>query len=72
MYGCVAASLIYAQTFEGRTPKIGDSRDLMHAIASSEARIFVTDDAPFRRILSRVPMDDFEVIDLPSFVASYL
>ena len=72
MYAGASASLVFAQTFEGRTPKISDSRDLMHAIVASESRVFVTDDEQFRRTLSRVPINDFEVIDLPEFVARYL
>lgn len=72
MYGGAAASLIYAQTFEGLAPKISDSRDLMHAMVSAKAKVFVTDDARLRRILSRVPMDDYEVIDLPTFLARFL
>lgn len=57
-------SLIYAQTFEGRTPKIGDSRDIHHAIIASAADGFVTDDGEFARLLSRVLIEDFEVMNL--------
>ena len=68
MFGRASAALVYAQTFEGRTPKVSDSRDLMHAMVSTKAKTFVTDDTPLRNILSRVPMDDYEVMSLPEFV----
>jgi len=57
-------SLFYAQTLERRTPKIGDSRDIHHAIIASAADGFVTDDGEFARLLSRVLIEDFEVMNL--------
>lgn len=57
-------SLFYAQTLEGRTPKKGDSRDIHHAIIASAADGFVTDDGEFARLLSRVPIEEFEVMNL--------
>ena len=63
---CVGAnlSLIYAQDFEGRTPKMGDSRDLQHALLASAAEIFVTHDKQFARVLARIPITGFQVLDL--------
>jgi len=62
-------SLIFAWTFEGLSPKIGDSKDLLHAaLAAAVAETFVTDDATLRRIVARVPLDNFEVLDLPTFL----
>jgi len=57
-------SLIYAQTFEERTPDIGDSRDIHHAIIASAADRFVTQDEEFTRLLSQIPIEDFEVMNL--------
>lgn len=57
-------SLTYAQTFEGRTPKIGDSRDILHAILAAPADTFVTHDSQFAALLSRVPIEGLEVTDL--------
>lgn len=63
---CVGASLslAYAETFEGRTPKIGDSRDLQHAVLAAAAETFVTQDGNFARLLTRIPIKDFQVVDL--------
>lgn len=57
-------SLTYAQTFEGRTPDMGDSRDIHHAILASAADEFVTEDREFARLLSRIPIKDFKVVGL--------
>lgn len=57
-------SLTYAQTFEGRTPKIGDSRDIMHVILASAADIFVTHDEDFAKVLVRIPIKGFDVVNL--------
>ena len=62
-------SLVYGQTFEGWTPKIGDSGDLLHATsAAAVADTFVTGDARLRTILAQVPLANLEVIDLPGFL----
>jgi len=63
---CVGAnlSLIYAQDFEGRTPKMGDSRDLKHALLASAAEIFVTRDKQFARLLARIPIKGFQMLDI--------
>ena len=63
---CVGGSLslIYAHDFEGRTPKIDDSRDLQHAVLSAASDAFVTHDGKFTRLAARIPIDNFEVMDL--------
>lgn len=64
----VNLSFIYAQTFEGHTPKIGDSRDIRHAILASATDRFVTQDREFRRLLVRIPIGDFKVMNLNSLI----
>jgi hypothetical protein len=64
----VTLSFDYAASFEELEPKF-DSRDLLHAAsAAAVAETFVTDDAQLRRIVARVPLEDFEVLDLPTFL----
>lgn len=64
-----ALSFLYGGTFEGQSPQKGDLMDLHHAVsAAAVAETFVTDDARLRRILSRVPLDNFAVVDLPAFL----
>jgi hypothetical protein len=58
-----ALSLVYAQTVERGRPDIGDGHDLQHAIAASTADVFVSRDKPFTRLLKRIPMDGFRVVD---------
>lgn len=67
----VAASLMYAQTVEGRAAKRGDSRDLHHAVIASAAQVFVTRDAEFARRLVRVPGLSFRVASLTELVARF-
>lgn len=62
------SSRMYACWHEGRVPKPSDSADSMHAISASAADIFVTRDREFTRLLSRIPLDGFQVTclsDLP-------
>jgi hypothetical protein len=61
-------SLFYDHDFEGRSPKKGDYGDILHALFGAGADVFVTNDCRFREVLSRVPVDDFAVMDLPTFV----
>jgi len=61
-------SLAYAETFEKRTPKIGDSRDMQHAILAAATDTFVINDKSFARLLGRVPINDFQVLDLHAFM----
>jgi len=47
----------------------GDSADLQHAVsAAAVSDTFVSDDPRIRKLLSRVPFDSFEVVDLPGFL----
>jgi len=59
-----SVSLAYAETFEKRTPKMGDSRDMQHAVLATAADAFVTHDHGLARLLDRIPMDSFQVLDL--------
>jgi hypothetical protein len=63
---CIGAnlSLIYSYNFENRNPKIGDSRDMLHAVMASPADIFVLQDGRFASIMKRIPIEGFEVINL--------
>lgn len=63
-------SLMYSHHLEGRAPKPGDSRDILHAIVASTADVFITNDGPLQTILSRVPADDFKVMSLRVFLDS--
>jgi len=59
----------YAFACEGESAPVGDSRELLHAVsAAAVAATFVTDDAQLRRVLARVPLDNFAVVDLPTFL----
>jgi hypothetical protein len=64
-------SFAFGWTFEGHSPKPSDSIDLLHAVsAAAVADIFVTDDARLRKLLTRVPLENFQVIGLPAFLSS--
>ena len=66
----IVLSFAYGQRFQGWTPLESDSFDLGHVpCAAAVADTFVTNDARLREALSRVPLDGFEVIDLPQFLA---
>ena len=66
----VNLSLIYAETFEGRAPEMGDSRDQQHAVLASTADVFVTQDGKLANLLSRIPIMGLEITDLRSFLDS--
>ena len=55
-------SLLYANIYEGRKPKFSDSRDLQHVLLSSATDALITNDGNLRRIMNRVPVDNYEVI----------
>jgi hypothetical protein len=55
-------SYIYGQIFEKRTPKIGDSRDMKHAVLESSADIFVTHDRDLAKLIGRIPIKKFTII----------
>jgi hypothetical protein len=61
-------SLAYAETFEGRAPDMGDSRDQQHAVLASAADVFVTGDARLADLLNRIPITDLQIMDLRSFL----
>lgn len=45
-----------------------DPRDHLHAVSASVADIFVTQDSRFARLLKRVPINEFEIIDLQTLL----
>lgn len=57
-------SLVYANTYESRTTKRSDSRDMHHAMLSSATDAFITNDNNLRRIMTRMPIEGYEVISL--------
>lgn len=61
-------SLLYSHHYENRAPLSGDSRDILHAIAASGADVFVTNDKKLQAVLSRIPVDGFQVMSLQSFL----
>ena len=62
-------SYLYGLNLEERSPSLGDSIDMLHAVsAAAVAETFVTDDAPLRQLVERVPLEGFEVLDLPTFL----
>ena len=63
-----SVSYAYAETFEMRTPKIGDSRDLQHAVLATSSDIFITHDRQLARLLKRVPQICYEIKELPEFL----
>lgn len=63
-------SLIYSHHLENRTPASGDSRDILHAVSASAADIFVTNDSRLERILARIHVDGFKVMNLRAFLDS--
>lgn len=60
----ITLSLMYAQIFEERPSDMGDSRDIHHAILASAADGFATEDKQFAKLLSRVPTEGFQVMNL--------
>jgi hypothetical protein len=68
----VNLSLAYAETFEGRAPDMGDSRDQQHAVLASTADVFVTQDARLTALLSRVPMSGLQIMDLSAFLGTLI
>ena len=67
---CVGAnlSLSYAQIFEKCAPDRGDPKDMHHAILASAADTFVTCDGKLAKRLSRISIEDFEVMDLNGLI----
>ena len=62
-------SLNYANTYTGRTPKRSDSRDMHHVLVSSAAEAFITNDAPLRRVMNRMPVEGYEALSFKEMMA---
>lgn len=62
-------SLGYSNTYQRTTIDRGDSRDMHHAVLASSLNAFVTHDRRFAGILRRMPVDNFEVIDLNTLLS---
>jgi hypothetical protein len=62
-------SYIYGRAFENLAPLRSDSAFHHVVAAAAVAETFVTDDKELRALLSRVPMEGFEVTDLQGFLA---
>ena len=61
-------SYIYGRAFENLAPLRSDSAFHHVVAAAAVADAFVCDDKELRTLLSRVPMEGFEVTDLPGFI----
>jgi predicted nucleic acid-binding protein len=64
-------SLGYSNTYQRTTIDRGDSRDMHHAVLASSVNTFVTHDRRFAGILRRMPVDNFEVIDLKTLLSQF-
>lgn len=67
-------SLMYSQLYndgqQERESRPSDAADLRHAILASASDVFVTNDHRLQKQLSRVPVKDFQVLHLTSFLKS--
>jgi hypothetical protein len=61
-------SLLYSHHFDGHAPSSGDSRDMLHALLSSVADVFVTNDRKLEKILARVHVGGWKVQSLRNFL----
>lgn len=64
----IQLSFAYALTYEGRAPQIGDAWDQKHAVQAAATDTFVTQDQKFARLMKRIPIDGFEVLDLQGLI----
>lgn len=71
LYSETSLSLVYSQIFEKRTPKIGDSRDLLHTILATPADMFITNDRSFLNILKRITVENMRFQNLKEFIIEY-
>ena len=71
LYSETSLSLIYSQIFEKRTPKIGDSRDLLHTILATPVDMFITNDKSFLNILKRIAVKNMKFQNLKEFIDEY-
>ena len=62
-------SLTYANTYERGKFDRGNSRDMHHVACASAVPIFVTHDRPLTRVLTRMPCDGLEVLNLPTLLS---
>jgi hypothetical protein len=60
--------LIHRYAAVGAKPALGDSRDMHHAIASSVACVFVTNDKKLASGIRGVTLSDYEVVNLSEFL----
>jgi hypothetical protein len=67
-------SLMYSQLYNDgqqiRASRPSDAADIRHAISASAADVFVTNDHRLDKQLSRVRVEDFQVMNLSSFLAA--
>jgi hypothetical protein len=65
-------SLMYSQLYndgqQKRQSRPSDASDLRHAISACAADVFVTNDQRLQKHLSRVPIKEFHLLDLSSFL----
>lgn len=66
----IAHMYVHFYNEDRQIPKIqqSDAADVRYAIAASVAEIFVTDDARLYRRLSAVPIKDFKIVILDTFL----
>jgi len=64
----VQVSLAYANAYERKTFDGGNSRDIHHVVCASAVPTFVTHDKALARVLTRMPIPDFEVIELKTLL----
>ena len=62
-------SVGYENTYVRTKIDRGDSRDMHHAVLASATNTFITHDGRFTRALNRVPVQNFEVIDLKTLLS---
>ena len=55
---------LYAISYEGRTPKRSDSRDMQHVLLSSATDALITNDKNLRRLMQRMSIDGYEILSL--------
>lgn len=64
-------SFIYAQDFEKRKPKIGDSVDLRHALFAGSCDFFISNDRHLSMIMKRVELPSLEITKLNAFLKTF-
>ena len=64
-------SLLYSHQFDGHAPSPGDSRDTLHPVLASAGQVFVTNDGKLEKVLSRLQIEDFRVMNLRNLLDSF-